>query len=92
MSQQTVRADRIRAGDSIAGFPNREIIRVGRFDTRRRGCRSCREGQSACCPPESWVRITTARRTTDYPPDYELDVFRAEPGDDSDLYELEESK
>jgi hypothetical protein len=59
----SMRADRVQPGYSLAGFPNREITKVERFTTDKRGA------------AESWVRIYTANGSFDYPPDWPLDVW-----------------
>lgn len=58
----SMRADRIKAGYSLAGFPNRKVTAVERVP---------KDGW-----PKPWVRITTESGTSHvYPPDYPLEVW-----------------
>jgi len=60
----SMRADRVKPGYSMAGFPNRRVTNVERVP---------KDGW-----PKPWVRITTELGTSYvYPPDYPLEVERA---------------
>jgi len=71
-----MRADKIKAGYSLAGFPNRNITKVERFT------KMYRPGEPW---PKQWVRITTETgKVLEAPPDWDLQVWTNTSKDDDD--------
>ena len=64
-----MRADKIKAGYSLPGFPNKKIVKVERFT------KPVREGQMPW--PKPWVRIHAEGLAdpVECPPDWRLDVW-----------------